>query len=675
MKIIRISTTVSKMPNEEIRAKLIGNIPVNKAIPLINEAFKRNDMECFFTIASNYHYSNHPTISKLIWNIMERNPQYPYNWNIVTAFLNSFSWNNSAEYTVLKPKMLSLSLVNPKITSAIILHSQIPADLTDSIFNNLPLGDPRKTTLENSPHLQSILEDLKSGISWGNQRAGLIMTTRIVRSPQDRFVTEVSKYNLEPGFALAIINIGKTYKNQNPELSKNIKGNKNLGIQIAHFATLIPTSNPQIIIPSLIDIIKSKDYDNNKQWMDLVWNSVFEKMKDPSWMTSLFTITYTGEDVISTIIDHRPDFIPNIIDSIKQSPNIADIISSKAFKKLIETSFQNTQYKNKILELPEEYFDMIDLSPINRSIVQEHFNPIIEDYENLKELLGTKTNWYVKYAEVQKLLKEAGWFNNLSPRQQSFVITLISILSSISAVFEAGAIRKFLDSKNIPEAQQQALVQTVNQLTYQQKNIEQLTSQDIAMAKQKLDEVTNKALHQKVDRTVQKIQTTKEQSIEAGELDIEAAKDSIRKHEGKSNKVYLDPSKKNWCVGYGFNLNKPNSKFIIQSIGADYNRVLSGQQILTDNQIEKLLDISVKEAISIAEDFTINYNELPSKAKLVLVNMAFMGRGTLNEFKDLKNSLSNNDYNKAADDMLDSLWAKQVGRRATELADIMRSLT
>jgi lysozyme len=101
---------------------------------------------------------------------------------------------------------------------------------------------------------------------------------------------------------------------------------------------------------------------------------------------------------------------------------------------------------------------------------------------------------------------------------------------------------------------------------------------------------------------------------------------------------------------------------------------MSGKQSLSDAQVEKILDISVKEAVDIASNFVANYNQLPSKAKLVIANMAFMGRGTLGKFNDLRDALAKNDYNKAADEMLDSLWAKQVGRRATELAEMMRSL-
>jgi lysozyme len=263
-------------------------------------------------------------------------------------------------------------------------------------------------------------------------------------------------------------------------------------------------------------------------------------------------------------------------------------------------------------------------------------------------------NWYKLAVLEYQLHKEAGV-------KEGILAALLSILSSISLPYEARAIRNLLDRHNIDQVQQQKIVSTVNELTDQNKNIDELNIDDIKTA----IENVKKDLRE---------ENMSNRNITAGELNIEDLKNTIRKHEGKSNKVYLDPSKKNWCVGYGFNLNKPNSKEIIRSIGADYNAIMSGKQSLSDAQVEKILDISVKEAVDIASSFVVNYNQLPSKAKLVIANMAFMGRGTLGKFNDLRDALVNNDYNKAADEMLDSIWAKQVGKRATELAEMMRSL-
>lgn len=64
-----------------------------------------------------------------------------------------------------------------------------------------------------------------------------------------------------------------------------------------------------------------------------------------------------------------------------------------------------------------------------------------------------------------------------------------------------------------------------------------------------------------------------------------------------------------------------------------------------------------------------------SDARLgVLINMAFnLGIHGLLGFKQFLYFLSMDDYERAADEMLDSRWAMQVGGRAKELAEQMRT--
>lgn len=72
--------------------------------------------------------------------------------------------------------------------------------------------------------------------------------------------------------------------------------------------------------------------------------------------------------------------------------------------------------------------------------------------------------------------------------------------------------------------------------------------------------------------------------------------------------------------------------------------------------------------------------ELPWSVELdrprfeVLVNMAFnMGVGGLLEFKKFLSALQAGHMETAAKEMLDSQWSQQVGRRADELAQIVRT--
>jgi lysozyme len=65
----------------------------------------------------------------------------------------------------------------------------------------------------------------------------------------------------------------------------------------------------------------------------------------------------------------------------------------------------------------------------------------------------------------------------------------------------------------------------------------------------------------------------------------------------------------------------------------------------------------------------------PDSVKLVLINMIFnLGISGLLRFNNTLNLIKSKNYKMAADEMLISLWAQQVGSRAVELSNILRSV-
>ena len=66
------------------------------------------------------------------------------------------------------------------------------------------------------------------------------------------------------------------------------------------------------------------------------------------------------------------------------------------------------------------------------------------------------------------------------------------------------------------------------------------------------------------------------------------------------------------------------------------------------------------------------YGELNEVRQTVLVSMAYnMGMKGLMGFKKMLKAITVYDYETAADEMIDSKWARQVKRRAHELAHLM----
>ena len=68
------------------------------------------------------------------------------------------------------------------------------------------------------------------------------------------------------------------------------------------------------------------------------------------------------------------------------------------------------------------------------------------------------------------------------------------------------------------------------------------------------------------------------------------------------------------------------------------------------------------------------WKKLNEVRQFVLTDMCFnMGFGSLRTFKKMWTALQRGDYVHAAQEMLNSRWAKQVGYRACELAQMMKT--
>lgn len=129
--------------------------------------------------------------------------------------------------------------------------------------------------------------------------------------------------------------------------------------------------------------------------------------------------------------------------------------------------------------------------------------------------------------------------------------------------------------------------------------------------------------------------------------------EQLRRHEGFRAEPYRD-TEGHLTVGYGHNLDEP----------------------MRDDLAEVILRHDMWGAwAELFDRFggSPGWAHLSSERLAVLWNMAFnMGVPRLAEFRRMWAAIDRQDYVKAADEMLDSRWAGQVGARAVELAAIMR---
>ena len=133
--------------------------------------------------------------------------------------------------------------------------------------------------------------------------------------------------------------------------------------------------------------------------------------------------------------------------------------------------------------------------------------------------------------------------------------------------------------------------------------------------------------------------------------------ESVKKHEGYRNKVYLDTLNKR-TVGVGH--------LCVENFwedGKEYE-----EKFLMDI-LQKDLQGAIDGAEELCKDLKIS-----DDAKIIIIEMIFqLGKTGVSKFRNMWKALQQDppDYKEASVQMLDSRWAKQTPNRAKEMASHM----
>ena len=96
---------------------------------------------------------------------------------------------------------------------------------------------------------------------------------------------------------------------------------------------------------------------------------------------------------------------------------------------------------------------------------------------------------------------------------------------------------------------------------------------------------------------------------------------------------------------------------------------------LSEKVCDLILEEKLNELIPQIERKLSWFRYAQDEVKLVIVNMSYqMGLNGVLMFKRALAAMEIKNWEMAADEMLDSLWARQTSRRANELADLIRGL-
>ena len=128
--------------------------------------------------------------------------------------------------------------------------------------------------------------------------------------------------------------------------------------------------------------------------------------------------------------------------------------------------------------------------------------------------------------------------------------------------------------------------------------------------------------------------------------------EQLKRHEGLRLKPYKCTADK-LTIGIGRNL---------EDVG------------ISEQEAEILLQNDIQEAVNQLKErfpWTLELDEVRFAA---LINFTFnVGIGTVSKFKNAMALLKAKNYDMAADEFLQSRWAKQVGQRAIEVTDQIRT--
>tara|TARA_A100000172_G_scaffold7971_1_gene4415 strand:- start:6166 stop:6612 length:447 start_codon:yes stop_codon:yes gene_type:complete len=146
-------------------------------------------------------------------------------------------------------------------------------------------------------------------------------------------------------------------------------------------------------------------------------------------------------------------------------------------------------------------------------------------------------------------------------------------------------------------------------------------------------------------------------------MNIDRLRQQLEIDEGVKYEVYNDHlSKKTFGIGH---LCLPSDPEYNQDLGTP----------VSDERVKECFDKDVESVLVDCKRLYDDFDDLPDEAQEIIANQMFnMGLTRLSKFKGMKAAVDARDWNKAADEMVDSRWYRQVTNRAERLVKRMRSL-
>ena len=146
-------------------------------------------------------------------------------------------------------------------------------------------------------------------------------------------------------------------------------------------------------------------------------------------------------------------------------------------------------------------------------------------------------------------------------------------------------------------------------------------------------------------------------------MNIDKLREEIAADEGEVHEIYLDHlGLATFGIGHLVRDDDPESGL---PVGTP----------IDDDRVVKAFESDIETVLSDCIKLYPDFDDLPEEAQRVIANMMFnMGRPRLSKFKGMKSGVDARDWNRAADEMVDSRWYRQVTKRADRLVTRVRAL-
>ena len=108
------------------------------------------------------------------------------------------------------------------------------------------------------------------------------------------------------------------------------------------------------------------------------------------------------------------------------------------------------------------------------------------------------------------------------------------------------------------------------------------------------------------------------------------------------------------------------------------HKIISGDRVksnYSEKEIQAFFNKDCNAALIIARRQFNNFDSLPDDIKEIIVSICFnLGEGGIKKFVKFKNAIARKDYKRAAKELKDSAWHKQVGVRGKKYVAILNNM-